>query len=135
MESPKTLKFSKLDGRAMLPVRGSPFAAGLDLHALEETQLKPGERKAVRTGIAVQIPEGFYGRIAPRSSLAVTTGLDVLAGVIDCDYRGELICILINFGQEPLLLRAGMRIAQLIIAAIAMPGAEWYIRLNDADEH
>src|ERR1051326_7821297 len=76
MANPKTLKFLKLDPRAILPVRGSPFAAGLDLHALETVDLQPGERLAVKTGLAVQIPEGFYGRIAPRSGLAVKSGLD-----------------------------------------------------------
>ena len=75
----------------------------------------------MRTGLAVAIPVGFYGRVAPRSGLAVKNGLDVLAGVIDSDYRGELCCALLNTGDEPLTLPAGSRLCQLIIEQIITP--------------
>ncbi len=84
------LTFKQLDPRATLPTRGSALAAGLDIYAIEELTIAPGERQLARTGLVVAIPEGYYGRIAPRSGLALKNGLDVLAGVIDADYRGEL---------------------------------------------
>jgi dUTP pyrophosphatase len=79
----------------------------------------------VRTGLAVSIPAGFYGRVAPRSGLAVRHGLDVLAGVIDADYRGEILCALVNHGEESFEIEPGARVAQLIIEAIAQPEPAW----------
>src|ERR1044071_7605215 len=90
------LLFKRLHPEARLPSRGSASAAGLDLCAVERVTIEPGGRAAVRTGVAVAIPVGFYGRVAPRSGLAVRHGIDVLAGVIDADYRGELCCVLYN---------------------------------------
>ncbi|HKP71509.1 MAG TPA: dUTP diphosphatase [Pyrinomonadaceae bacterium] len=120
-----TLKFLKLHPAATLPTRGSAQAAGLDLYAVEDATLAAGERATVRTGLSVAIPRGFYGRVAPRSGLAVRHGLDVLAGVIDSDYRGEIVCALVNHGAEAFELKAGDRVAQLIIEAIITPEAEW----------
>jgi dUTP pyrophosphatase len=119
------LEFMKLDEAARLPTRGSRFAAGLDLHAIEAVTLEARGRAVVRTGLSVAIPRGFYGRIAPRSGLAVRHGLDVLAGVIDSDYRGEIMCALINHGDEPLEIMPGTRVAQLLIEAIALPLPVW----------
>lgn len=120
-----TLKFLKLHPAAKLPARGSAGAAGLDLFAVEEVTLESGARAMVRTGLSVAIPRGFYGRVAPRSGLAVRHGLDVLAGVIDSDYRGEIKCALVNHGQETLTLEAGQRVAQLIVEAIITPEPAW----------
>jgi dUTP pyrophosphatase len=119
------LRFKQLHPEAKLPARGSGQAAGLDLFAVERVAISPGGRAAVRTGLAVSIPEGFYGRVAPRSGLAVRHGLDVLAGVIDADYRGEILCALVNHGEEPFEVEPGARIAQLIVEAIAQPVAVW----------
>src|SRR2546421_11596759 len=74
------LRFKKLHADARLPTRGSPHAAGLDLYSVERVTLRPGARAAVRTGLSVAIPSGFYGRVAPRSGLAVKAGLGTLAG-------------------------------------------------------
>src|SRR3989440_4139803 len=90
------LRFKKLHADARLPTRGSPHAAGLDLYSVERVTLRPGARAAVRTGLSVAIPEGFYGRVAPRSGLAVKAGLDTLARGVDADYRGESLCALLN---------------------------------------
>jgi len=98
------LPFKKLDPKAKLPTRGSELAAGYDLYSIEQYTLKPLERKLFKTGLAVAIPHGLYGRIAPRSGLAYKNGLDVMAGVIDEDYRGEVGVILINLGTEPITL-------------------------------
>lgn len=119
------LEFTQLDPSAKLPTRGSHFAAGLDLYSNEHVTIAPQGRAVVKTGLSVAIPHGYYGRVAPRSGLAVECGLDVLAGVIDSDYRGELMCALINLGSEPIEILVGMRMAQLVIEAIATPEAVW----------
>lgn len=100
---------------ARLPVRASEGSAGADLFCVESFVLASGERRGIPTGISVEIPHGYYGRVAPRSGLAARHGIDVLAGVIDSDYRGELIILLINLGTESVSFQAGDRIAQLII--------------------
>jgi dUTP pyrophosphatase len=125
------LKFLRLHPAAKLPTRGSKHAAGLDLYAIEALRLEPGARAAVRTGLAVAIPAGFYGRVAPRSGLAVNYGLDVLAGVIDSDYRGEIVCAIVNHGQEAFTIDAGARIAQLVVEAISTPDAVWAEALDE----
>ena len=119
------LHFKRLHPEARLPTRGSERAAGLDLYAVERVMLEPGGRAAVRTGVAVAVPEGFYGRVAPRSGLAVRHGMDVLAGVIDSDYRGEILCALVNHGAEPFEVEPGARVAQLVLEAIATPEPAW----------
>jgi dUTP pyrophosphatase len=130
VENQNVLKFFRLNSKASLPVRGSTHSAGLDLCSVENRILGAGERAAISTGLAVAIPNGFYGRVAPRSGLAIKHGVDVLAGVVDSDYRGEIRCALINHGSEPFEIIKGMRIAQLIIEAIAMPVPEWDTELD-----
>ena len=121
----KLLNFKKLDPRATLPTRGSQASAGLDLYAIEAVSIEPGQRAVARTGLAVAIPEGFYGRLAPRSGLATKKGLDVLAGVIDADYRGEIGCLVHNVGAEKIDLPENSKICQLIIEKIITPQAAW----------
>jgi dUTP pyrophosphatase len=128
--TPDVLRFKQLDPRAVLPARGSALAAGLDLFTIEDVELRPKQRATARTGLAVAIPPGFYGRVAPRSGLAAKNGLDVLAGVIDSDYRGEICCVLYNTGDEVITLPAGSKICQLIIEQIITPEAAW---VNDLD--
>lgn len=128
---PRTLLFKQLDPKAKLPTRGSPSSAGLDIYSIEDVTIEPGQRCLARTGLSVAIPEGFYGRIAPRSGLAVKHGLDVLAGVIDSDYRGELLCALYNTGKTPISLPAQSKICQLIIEKIVTPDAVWSEDLSE----
>lgn len=127
------LSFKKLDPRAVLPSRGSASAAGLDICAIEDLTIAPGERCLASTGLAVAIPEGYYGRVAPRSGLATKNGLDTLAGVIDADYRGEIRCLLYNSGSETLHLPAGSKICQLIIEKIITPAAVWADEITDTE--
>ncbi|MFZ0060909.1 MAG: dUTP diphosphatase [Pyrinomonadaceae bacterium] len=129
-DSTKTLRFQQLDSRAVLPTRGTPLSAGLDLVCIEETSLEPKTRIGARTGLSVEIPEGFYGRVAPRSGLAAKQGIDVLAGVIDADYRGEVICLLYNTSDELVVLPAGSKICQLIIEHVITPTAIWATELE-----
>ncbi|KAA5604371.1 dUTP diphosphatase [Roseospira marina] len=125
------LPIQLLNEYAEPPVYGSAYAAGLDLRAdLHKndpmmTTLAPGERRLIKTGLAVAIPPGHYGRIAPRSGLALKYGIDVLAGVIDEDYRGEIGVILLNTSRIPFTVEHGDRIAQLVIEKIARPAPEY----------
>ena len=119
MESPNTffpkLKIKKLDPNAQIPVKGSEHAAGYDLMSLGEAVVPARGKALIATGIAMAIPIGNYGRIAPRSGLAAKSFIDVGAGVIDADYRGEVKVLLFNFGENDFKINAGDRIAQLII--------------------
>src|SRR4029079_7506090 len=126
----KVLHFKRLDPRATLPTRGSAASAGLDIYSIEDLTIEPRQRVLARTGLAVAVPVGFYGRVAPRSGLAVKNGLDVLAGVIDSDYRGELCCALLNTGDEAINLPQGSRLCQLIIEQIITPAPEWANELH-----
>jgi dUTP pyrophosphatase len=125
------LRFKQLDPRAVLPKRGSELAAGLDVYGIEDLEIAPKQRVMARTGLAVAIPPGFYGRVAPRSGLAAKNGLDVLAGVIDSDYRGEIVCVLYNTGDEIIKLLAGSKICQLIVEQIITPEATWATDLDE----
>jgi deoxyuridine 5'-triphosphate nucleotidohydrolase len=127
----ETINFTRLHPDATLPTRGSERSAGLDLYSCVEVTLGPGEFKPVNTGVAVAIPEGFYGRVAPRSGLAFKHAIDTLAGVVDSDYRGEIVCILINHGPEAFALKVGDRIAQMVIEAIIRPEPKWADQLEE----
>lgn len=118
---------------AQAPARQSDQAAGYDLHLDEDLVLFPNERKLVSTGIAVAIPYGYYGRIAPRSSLAVKKYIDIGAGVVDSDYRGEVKVLMIYSGKERLSLKRGDRIAQLILEKITLPEIEIVSTLDSTE--
>lgn len=98
------IQIKLLNPTAKIPTRGSEFSAGYDLYTTEPYELKPGERHLYKTGISTAMPNGVYGRIAPRSGLAYKNGIDVMAGVIDSDYRNEIGVVLINLSQEPIKL-------------------------------
>ncbi len=106
---------------AQLPAHATEDSAGVDLTAAIDTPiiLAPGKRVAVPTGIAIALPNGFEAQIRPRSGLALKHGISILntPGTIDADYRGEIIAIVINHGEEPFVIEPGMRIAQMVIAA------------------
>ena len=97
-----------------LPTRGSLESAGLDLYAAQHVTILPSQQEKVPLGIKFQVPEGTYGRIAPRSGLA-SKGIDVAAGVVDRDYTGEVQVILVNNSQSPFEVSKGDRVAQLIM--------------------
>jgi dUTP pyrophosphatase len=133
MEQPNKLRFHRIHPDARLPTRATSLSAGLDLFLIEDVQIDPNCRVACRVGLSVEIPQGYYGRIAPRSGLATKFGIDVLAGVIDSDYRGEIICVLINHGDSSATFKAGDRIAQLVIECISLPMPEWSDNLATTD--
>ena len=103
-----------------LPAYATDGSAGLDLRAAVEAELVlvPGGRTAVPTGLSLAIPDGWEGQVRPRSGLALRSGLTVAnaPGTIDSDYRGELLVLLVNLGNEPVTIRRGDRIAQLLLA-------------------
>ena len=108
-------KIVLLNSDSRYPTKSHMTDAGYDLFSTEDVSLKPFQRKVVKTGIKLSIPVGFYGRIAPRSGLAVKNGIDVLAGVIDSGYNGEIGVVLINTDKfESVSLPKSSRIAQLI---------------------
>jgi dUTP pyrophosphatase len=109
------LRFLRVSDKARVPVKATPESAGLDLFASESTTIKCMSRGLVNTGVRVELPPGCYGRIAPRSSLALKNCVDVGAGVIDPDYRGSICILLINQGLEDFEVREGDRIAQFIL--------------------
>ena len=114
------VKITKLDKNARLPHYGSEFSAGADLYALadEDITIEAGETKLIHTGLAMEIPVGYAGLIYARSGLASKKGLAPAnkVGVVDSDYRGEVMVALHNHSAEALTIEPYERIAQLVIA-------------------
>jgi len=115
------LRVMRLTQAATLPERGTHGAVGYDLFASEDIVVASRGSALVATGIAMSIPRGCYGRVAPRSGLAVKHSIDVGAGVVDPDYRGEVKVLLFNFGDCDFKVEAGMRVAQMIVERCATP--------------
>jgi dUTP pyrophosphatase len=115
------LLVKKLTESAQAPVRGSAFAAGYDLYSAKETVIPAKGKALVDTGLAIAVPEGTYGRVAPRSGLASKHFIDTGAGVIDADYRGEVKVLLFNFSDVDFTVKVGDRIAQLVLERIYTP--------------
>jgi dUTP pyrophosphatase len=117
------------------PAYQTAHAAGLDLPAAVEGEITilPGQRVLVPTGWAMAIPPGYEGQVRPRSGLALKHGVTVLntPGTIDADYRGEVKVLLVNLGQDPFVVRAGDRIAQLLIAPVVRASFEVVAELED----
>ncbi len=129
---PVRVRVKRLRPGVPLPRYMTPLAAGMDLAAAfeGEVSLAPGERRMVPTGIAISLPEGYEAQIRPRSGLASRFGMTLLntPGTIDADYRGEIQLIVVNLGSEPVTIRSGDRIAQMVVAPVSR--VEW----DEADE-
>jgi dUTP pyrophosphatase len=119
-----TLGVKRLVEDAILPTRGSGGAVGYDLYSIEECNVPPMHRALVGTGIATLLPVGVYGRVAPRSGLAVKHGIQVGAGVVDPDYTGEIKVVIFNHGDKDFEIKKGDRIAQLILERCETPKVE-----------
>lgn len=115
------LRVKKLSENGRAPQRASAGAAGYDLFSAEETVVTPGTRRVVKTDIAIHVPEGHYGRVAPRSGLAYKFGVDPVAGVVDSDYRGPLGIVLANNGVSDFKINIGDRVAQLLLEQVSTP--------------
>ena len=111
----------KITDNAILPTRASGGSAGLDLYSAYNYTVSPRCRQLVKTDLKICLPDGTYGRIAPRSGLSLHCYVDVAAGVVDSDYRGNLSVLVVNNGETDFLIRCGDRIAQLICEKILYP--------------
>lgn len=113
------VKIRKLNEKAVLPTYGSEYAAGADLYACIDNTvtIAPGETVLIKTGLAAEIPTGYAGLIYARSGLASKKGLAPAnkVGVIDSDYRGEIMVALHNHSKNPAIIESGERIAQLVV--------------------
>uniref|UniRef100_A0A2K6UUY5 Deoxyuridine 5'-triphosphate nucleotidohydrolase n=1 Tax=Saimiri boliviensis boliviensis TaxID=39432 RepID=A0A2K6UUY5_SAIBB len=127
------LRFARLSEHATAPTRGSARAAGYDLYSAYDYTIPPMEKALVKTDIQIALPSGCYGRVAPRSGLAAKHFIDVGAGVIDEDYRGNVGVVLFNFGKEKFEVKKGDRIAQLICERIFYPEIEEVQALDDTE--
>lgn len=129
------LRVKRLTPAAQPPVRGSSGAIGYDLFADVGAAfpIPRMARRVIPTGIAVAIPPGHYGRIAPRSGMAVRDGIAVFGGVIDPDFRGEIKVILANFGDDCAAIMPGQRIAQLILEKASVPGVLEVAELGETE--
>ena len=116
----EVLLIKKLTEFATMPVRGSPLAAGFDLAAAYDLVVPAGGKAIAKTDLAMKIPTTCYGRIAPRSGLAWKKHVDIGAGVIDADYRGNVGVVMFNHADEDLLVSRGDRVAQLVLERICM---------------
>ena len=130
------LRVRRLDARATLPTRAYPGDAGLDLYALEDGRLDAGKRASARTGVAVEIPDGYAGLVLPRSGLAARSGIAIVnaPGLIDAGYRGEVQVLLLNTDRAtPFTITAGDRIAQLVLVRIEAPPVVEVESLSDSE--
>ena len=128
------LRVKKCFPEAKLPVRATPDSAGYDLASSDCKTIPPGGRSLVATGLSIKVPPGTYGRIAPRSGLAVRNGIQVGAGVIDSDYTGEIKVVLFNSDlNNSFVINSGDRIAQLILEKIECPDVEEVFDLTSTD--
>ncbi|XP_052252361.1 deoxyuridine 5'-triphosphate nucleotidohydrolase-like [Dreissena polymorpha] len=127
------LRFAKLTAKAFTPTRGSKLAAGYDLYGAYDAVIPARGKAVVKTDIQISLPDGCYGRVAPRSGLAAKNFIDVGAGVIDQDYRGNVGVVMFNFGDADFEVKAGDRIAQLICERIYLPDLIEEKSLDDTD--
>ncbi|KAI7825097.1 dUTP diphosphatase [Gamsiella multidivaricata] len=127
------LLVKKLSKKARMPTRGSKHAAGFDLYSAKTMTIAPQSQGVVPTDISIAVPEGTYGRVAPRSGLAVRHFIDVGAGVVDYDYRGPIGIVLFNFGKNEFKIEEGDRIAQLVLEKVHLCEAVEVDELDTTD--
>ena len=136
MSDDATVRFRRLDSNPDLPLpeRATPQAAGYDVRSAEEDfELEPGEVRPVATGLVLELPDGVECQVRPRSGLAARHGVTLpnSPGTIDPDYRGELKVLMQNLGPEPVAIRRGERIAQLVFARFVAPAVEEAAELSE----
>lgn len=129
------IKIKKLDSNAIIPKYQTEEAAGFDLHSVESFTLKPRERKAVKTGLAMEIDKGYELQVRGRSGLALKHGISLVnaPGTVDSDYRGEIMAILINHGNDDFQVSIGDRIAQAVLKEVIQAKIIEVDELGDSD--
>lgn len=125
------LNVKKLDPNAKIPERAHPDDAGLDLYSNEAFTLEPGERRTVKTGIALAVPSGYVGLIWDKSSVPHKWGVKTMGGVVDASYRGEVGVIMINLSNEIQKFEKGAKISQLLIQKVELPEVCEVTELDD----
>ncbi|HEY1488318.1 MAG TPA: dUTP diphosphatase [Micromonosporaceae bacterium] len=121
MSQPLSIAVRQLDPELPMPAYAHPGDAGADLYAASDTEIAPGHRAIVPTGIAIELPDGYVGLVHPRSGLAARLGVTVLnaPGTIDAGYRGEIMVILVNHDPATIAkISRGDRIAQLVVQRV-----------------
>jgi dUTP pyrophosphatase len=128
------MKIKLLNDKAVVPTYAHASDAGMDLRSIAKMNIWPGSRFLCPTGIAIEIPEGYFGLMRPRSGLATKYGIDLCtSGVVDSGYRGEIYAGLINHGRDAFRVDVGMRIAQLLILPVEQAQFEIVDDLSDSD--
>lgn len=112
------LLVQKIDSSAKLPAYAYDGDAGMDLFSIEDTAVAPGEKVAIRTGLKFAIPRGYAGFVWDKSGLALKHHLKTMAGVLDSNYRGELLIVLTNLGKTEYKVEKGSKIAQLVVKPV-----------------
>ncbi|MFA9446838.1 dUTP diphosphatase [Egicoccus sp. AB-alg6-2] len=127
------LQVRRLHPDAQVPTYAHPGDAGLDLASVEAVTLAPGGRAAVATGLAIAVPDGWVGLVHPRSGLARRHGITVAnaPGTIDAGYRGEVLVLLVNLGEDTVVLEPGERIAQLLLQRVGRAEVHEVDELDD----
>ncbi len=132
-----TVRFKRLRPGAVLPRYMTAGAAGMDLASAADgsVTLAPGDRAGVPTGWAIELPPGHEAQVRPRSGLAARHGIGIpnAPGTIDSDYRGELVVLLVNLGREPVVIKPGDRIAQLVVAPVVQAEIQEVESVSDTD--
>ena len=128
------VRFCRLRPIAVLPHYMTPGSAGMDLASAADgpVTVASGERVGIPTGWAMELPLGYEAQVRPRSGLALRSGLTVVnaPGTIDSDYRGEVVVLLVNLGQQPVVVRPGDRVAQMVIAPVIQAAVEEVAELS-----
>ena len=117
----EVLKIKRIDKSLDIPKYISESDVGFDLRAAEDKKIYPGAQEIVKTGIIIEIPKGNVGLIRDRAGIVTKMNVHTAAGTFDSDYRGEVSVVLVNMGDEEVLIEKGMRIAQMIILPVAKP--------------
>jgi dUTP pyrophosphatase len=115
-----SLKVLRLSDKGFIPKRGTPYSAGLDLFSPIDTEVQPGSRLLVKLDISIELYDGTFGHILPRSGLSLKNGIHIGAGVIDSDYRGNVGVLLFNLSNDTFVINRGDRIAQLVVKKYEM---------------
>ena len=127
------LQVKLLNPHGIVPTRAHATDVGFDLYACDSVDIRPWSRSLVPTGVAVRVPSGCYGRIAPRSGMAIVKSIDVAAGVVDPGYTGEIKVCLVNNSIDFARITRGMKIAQLVCERCAFPQLAVVDELNNTD--
>jgi len=125
------LKIKKLTSDAKLPSYAHHGDAGLDLYSAEDKIIKPNERAVIKTGLAMELPHGHAGLVWDKSGLAAKNGLKVLGGVVDCNYRGEVMVLIMNLSNKDYEAKKGEKIAQMLIQKVEHMEIEEVKELSD----